>query len=291
MSPAPTHTRGQDAHRRGIWLSPTCKCRAPPLGSQSPTIRRPVSAHIRHGSPFLTRVPMCTLTHGPARTSSPSIRIPISGQQHSSRGSKTYSYHVREASCTLPICPPNFISPFLSPFDTLACENPSRGEAAATEWPTTEHRCPKPSNPHVEDLEESGGALAWDNSPILHGSPGDLDSLGLVCTVMDADAGRVEPSRVDAHEQGGVLPVTGAAPVLAEETAGVEPAGEAERAAAAKSEALAPWMQGETRRESRDAAGRQVRSRDTAARRQVRARATARGAATEARVRSRQAKT
>ena len=88
-----------------------------------------------------------------------------------------------------------------------------------------------------------------DSSPILHGSPGDLDSLGLVCTVADADAGRVEPSRVDAHEQGGVLPVTGAAPVLAEETAGVEPAGEAERAAAAKSEALAPWMLGETRRE------------------------------------------
>src|SRR6267378_632895 len=72
------------------------------------------------------------------------------------------------------------------------------------------------------------------SSPTLHGSPGDLDSLGLVCTVTDADAGRVEPSRVDAHERGGVLPVTGAAPVLAEETAGVKPAGEAERAAAAK---------------------------------------------------------
>src|SRR5712691_3423025 len=67
--------------------------------------------------------------------------------------------------------------------------------------------------------------------------------------VADVDAGRVEPSRVDAHEQGGVLPVTGAAPVLVKETASVEPAGEAERAAAAKSEALAPWMQGETRRE------------------------------------------
>src|SRR5712691_11469731 len=101
----------------------------------------------------------------------------------------------RAARC--PICPPNFISPFLSPFDTLARAHPSRGEAAATECPTPEHRCPKPSNPHVEGLKESGGALARDNSPILHGSPGDLDSLGLVCTVMDADAGRVEPSRVD----------------------------------------------------------------------------------------------
>jgi len=39
----------------------------------------------------------------------------------------------------------------------------------------------------------------------------------------------------------------GAAPALAEETTGVEPAGEAERAAAAKSEALAPRMQGEAR--------------------------------------------
>ena len=57
MSPAPTHTRGPDAHRRGVWLSPTCKRRSPPLGSQSPTIRRPMSAHIRHGCPFLTRVP------------------------------------------------------------------------------------------------------------------------------------------------------------------------------------------------------------------------------------------
>src|SRR5712691_11424855 len=65
--------------------------------------------------------------------------------------------------------------------------------------------------------------------------------------VMDVDAGQVEPSCVDAHEQGGVLLVTGAAPVLVEETASIEPAGEAERAAAAKSKALAPWMQGETR--------------------------------------------
>jgi hypothetical protein len=36
---------------------------------------------------------------------------------------------------------------------------------------------------------------------------------------------------------------------LAKSTAGVEPAGEAETAAAAKSKALAPWTQGETGRE------------------------------------------
>ena len=66
---------------------------------------------------------------------------------------------------------------------------------------------------------------------------------------MNTDARKVEPSGVDTHERGGALPVAGAAPALAEGIAGVEPAGEAERAAAAKSEALAPWTQGETRPE------------------------------------------
>jgi hypothetical protein len=47
----------------------------------------------------------------------------------------------------------------------------------------------------------------------------------------------------------GALQVVGAAPALAEDTAGIEPAGEAERATTAKSEALAPWTQGETRHE------------------------------------------
>jgi hypothetical protein len=53
-------------------------------------------------------------------------------------------------------------------------------------------------------------------------------------------------SGIDMHEWGEVLLVVGVAQALAKGTAGVEHAGEAERAAAAKSEALAPWTQGET---------------------------------------------
>jgi hypothetical protein len=56
----------------------------------------------------------------------------------------------------------------------------------------------------------------------------------------NVEAREVEPSSVNAHKRGGVLPVVGAAPALAEGTAGVEPAGEAEKATAAKSEALVP---------------------------------------------------
>lgn len=51
---------------------------------------------------------------------------------------------------------------------------------------------------------------------------------------------------VDTHERAGVLPVVGAAQVLAKSTAGIDPAGDAEKAATAKSEALAPCTQGET---------------------------------------------
>ena len=41
--------------------------------------------------------------------------------------------------------------------------------------------------------------------PGEHGSPGDLDSLGLKCTPTDADTREVESSGVDAHERGGAL--------------------------------------------------------------------------------------
>lgn len=48
-----------------------------------------------------------------------------------------------------------------------------------------------------------------------------------------------EPSGVDTHERGGMLLlVAGAAPSRAEGTAGVKPAGGAEKAAAARPEAL-----------------------------------------------------
>ena len=59
--------------------------------------------------------------------------------------------------------------------------------------------------------------------------------------------GDVESSNVNAHELWGVLLVVGTAPALAEDTPGIEPAGEAERAAAARSEALGPWTQGEAK--------------------------------------------
>ena len=59
--------------------------------------------------------------------------------------------------------------------------------------------------------------------------------------------GDVESSNVNAHEPWGVLLVVGTAPALAEDTPGVEPAGKAERATAARSEALAPWTQGKAK--------------------------------------------
>ena len=46
------------------------------------------------------------------------------------------------------------------------------------------------------------------------------------------------------------MPVADAAPALAEGAGGIEPAGEAERAAAARPEALASWTQGEAGREA-----------------------------------------
>jgi hypothetical protein len=64
------------------------------------------------------------------------------------------------------------------------------------------------------------------------------------------DATKVEPQGVNAHEPGGALPVVGTALALAKSTAGVEPAGEAETATAARSEALIPWAQGVARREA-----------------------------------------
>jgi len=94
------------------------------------------------------------------------------------------------------------------------------------------------------DLHESGGVSALDDSPFLpgdDGSPRDLDSPGLAYTVKDVK--EVKPLRVDAHKRGGVLPVVGAAPALAEDTVGVGPADKAEIACAAKPEALVSWAQ------------------------------------------------
>jgi hypothetical protein len=59
----------------------------------------------------------------------------------------------------------------------------------------------------------------------------------------NAGVGDVETPSVNAHERGGALPVVGVVLALAEGTAGVEPAGEAEKTAAARSEVLIPWAE------------------------------------------------
>ena len=131
--------------------------------------------------------------------------------------------------------------PIPVPLDTLVRENPSCREGAATERRVTEVRRPKPwkpPDPQAEHLQEGGALSALSNVPVILEGP---DPLGLVGAVVDVDVREVEPSGVDAHKRGGALPVVGVAPALAEGTAGVEPAGEAETATAAKSEALVPW--------------------------------------------------
>lgn len=81
----------------------------------------------------------------------------------------------------------------------------------------------------------------------------------------NAGVGPVEYVEADAHGQGGALLVAGTVLTLAEGTAGIEPAGRAERATAAAATAK-PEREG------------QVRARDTADRKRVSARES--GAAT-----------
>ena len=145
---------------------------------------------------------------------------------------------------------PSSFSPFLPP-NTLTRENPLCGEGTATERHVIEdHPGPEPLKPpdlQAKDLEEAGGALsALGNVPVILEGP---DPLGLAGAVVNADADEVEPPGSDVYKRGGVLPVAGAAPALAEGTASVEPAGKADRAMAARSKALAPPMQGKAWRE------------------------------------------
>jgi len=81
---------------------------------------------------------------------------------------------------------------------------------------------------------------ALGNAPVILEGP---DPHGHACMVVDTDAKEVEPSCVNAYEQGGVLPVVGATPALAEGTTSVKPADKAVTAIAAKPEALVPWAQ------------------------------------------------
>jgi len=223
----------------------------------------------------LTRVLIRALTRGPTWASSSSNPDTYFGSASLLEGDKTSTYRVWAASCVLLHPPTQYFlssfSPFPSPLDTLV-RDLSCGEGAAIERHTT------------EDLQESGGVSALGDSPVILEV---IDPFGPAGVAENADAEEVEPSSVDEHERGEALPVVGAAPALAERTAGVEPAGEAERAAAAKSEALAPWTQGETKARSRDAAGRPSRSRRaTTGGAAAEGRAQPRGAATKVRARA-----
>jgi len=131
------------------------------------------------------------------------------------------------------------------PLDTLARENLLRGEGAATERRAIDD-CPRPKpsklpDLHIEVLEEAGGALLTPgNSPVL---PENIGPFGLAGATKKADAGGVEPLGIDVDEQGGVSSLMGAAPALAEGTAGVGPGGKAETATTAEPEVLAPRAQ------------------------------------------------
>ena len=134
--------------------------------------------------------------------------------------------------------------PIPSPSDTLARENPSRGEGAATERRVIGDHHPEPwklPDPQAEDLQETGGVPSVLGS--LPAFPENPDPFRPAYMADNVDAEEVEPLRVDVHEQGGALPVAGIAPALAEDTVSVGPADEAEIASAAKPKALVSWAQ------------------------------------------------
>ena len=138
------------------------------------------------------------------------------------------------------------LPPVPLPSDTLMHKNLLE-EGTATKQHTTDDRHLEPwklPDTQAEDLHESGGVSASDDSPILLWGLGDPDPFGLAGVAENTDVEDVKLSHVDAYERGGVLPVAGAAPALAKGTISVEPTGEAERAIIAKSEALVPWAQG-----------------------------------------------
>jgi hypothetical protein len=69
------------------------------------------------------------------------------------------------------------------------------------------------------------------------------DHLKPAAMAENMDARLLEPSIIDVHKQGGVLPVMGAAPALAKDITSAEPAGKAKKAIAARPEALISWAQ------------------------------------------------
>lgn len=99
-------TQGQDAHRRGAWRPPDLPTRgegAPSRQSKRSSIRKPMAAQLRHGGPFLTRVPMCALIRW---TPSSSNRTSAQGQHYSSLEGEQNIHKLWEASCMLPHLPP-----------------------------------------------------------------------------------------------------------------------------------------------------------------------------------------
>ena len=83
-----------------------------------------------------------------------------------------------------------------------------------------------------------------DNVPGFHEAP---DPFGPTGVAKNVDTGEIEHADFDAHERGEALLPMCTVTAIAEGITGIEPAGEAERAAAAKSEALVPWAQGVAR--------------------------------------------
>ena len=86
---------------------------------------------------------------------------------------------------------------------------------------------------------------AWRNQGERLTYPGP-DPFGLAGAAENVNAGEVEPSSANTYRRGEALPVACTVPALAKDTAGVEPAGEAEKAAAANFEALIPLAQDKT---------------------------------------------
>jgi len=120
-----------------------------------------MSMQPRRGGPSLTGVATCALIHGPNWASSSSIWIPVQGQHHHSRGSKTHSYHAQGASSMLPHVfhkSPSFPPcPSMCHHVTPLCARTSR-EWAPRPNSATDMRpeCWKLPDLRVEDLEKSG---------------------------------------------------------------------------------------------------------------------------------------
>jgi hypothetical protein len=112
----------------------------------------------------------------------------------------------------------------------VKCENLTCGDSAATKYhtPLKSYR--------------NQGEHCWPWAIYQH----FLKTLTLL-NLLPEGRHRGKPLGIDAHEQERVLLVMGTALALGEDTASIEPAGKAEKAIAAKSEALVPWAQHNTK--------------------------------------------